>query len=34
VSVQSQSSLTFDYILFCILASMISGLGLLENSTV
>ena len=32
--IRQQSSLTFDYLFFCILASIIAGLGLLENSTV
>ena len=32
--VQQQSSLTFDYIFFCVLASILASLGLLENSTV
>lgn len=34
VSIRSQSLLTFDYVFFCMLASMISALGLLENNTV
>ena len=34
VSIRSRSLLTFDYVFFCVLASMISALGLLENSTV
>lgn len=33
-SARSQSSLTFDYLFFCVLASMIAALGLLENNTV
>ena len=32
--IQQQSSLTFDYVFFCVLASIIAGLGLLENSSV
>jgi hypothetical protein len=32
--IRQQSSLTFDYLFFCVLASMIAGLGLLEDSTV
>ena len=31
---RQQSLLTFDYLFFCILASIIASLGLLENSTV
>jgi hypothetical protein len=33
-SIRGQSTFTFDYVLFCVLASLISALGLLENSTV
>lgn len=33
-SIQRQSSLTFDYLFFCVLASVIACLGLLEDSTV
>ncbi|CAF0713227.1 unnamed protein product [Adineta steineri] len=32
--IRYQSSLTFDYLFFCVLASLIAGLGLLENNTV
>jgi len=33
-SIRNKSIFTFDYVFFCILASMISGLGLLEDNTV
>lgn len=32
--IRQQSSLTFDYLFFCVLASLIAALGLLENNTV
>jgi hypothetical protein len=32
--IRQQSSLTFDYLFFCVLASIIAALGLLENNTV
>ena len=32
--IRQQSSLTFDYLFFCVLASFIACLGLLENNTV
>jgi hypothetical protein len=32
--IRQRSSLTFDFVFFCMLASVIAGLGLLEDSTV
>ena len=33
-AVDSQSHLTFDYLLFCFVAAMISGVGLITESSV